>query len=333
MKTQSFIEFYSEYFYRIPPTQKPHVGAGYTVGTFSRGCAMSRLASASRSDTLRQRLVAAFDHPIPQYGLSAFYKFALTLAAMLVVMLPLVYIAIMALVGYGVYYHAVNHTGLLTVTGTRYVRARVALFFLYLAPIVGGVLVIGFMLKPFLAPRRSRDVGPTLTANDEPLLFDFIARLCRKLGAPFPRRIEVNCDANAAAGFRRGWLSLFSNDLVLVIGMPLAAKLDVAQLAGVIAHEFGHFRQRTTMRLSYIIRSVNGWFARVVYERDSWDASLHECFYSGVWQLSALCWLLRGFVWLTRRILWALMMVSHTITCWLSREMELDADRAQAVIA
>ena len=28
------------------------------------------------------------------------------------------------------------------------------------------------------------------------------------------------------------------------------------------------------MRLTYLIRSINGWFARVVYERDEWDETL-----------------------------------------------------------
>ena len=36
-----------------------------------------------------------------------------------------------------------------------------------------GAILIGFMLKPFLAPRVDRVIGPTLLREDQPLLFDF----------------------------------------------------------------------------------------------------------------------------------------------------------------
>ena len=99
-----------------------------------------------------------------------------------------------------------------------------------------------------------------------------------------PKRIDLDCQLNAAAGFRRGFASLFGNDLVLVIGVPLVASFNVREFAGVIAHEFGHFTQGFGMRLSYIVRSINGWFARVVYERDAWDMLLES------WAMEAEDW-------------------------------------------
>lgn len=53
---------------------------------------------------------------------------------------------------------------------------------------------------------------------------------------------------------------------MLTIGLPLVAGLSLQQLAGVLAHEFGHFSQGAGMRLTYIVRSINAWFLRVVYE-------------------------------------------------------------------
>src|SRR6185436_11492365 len=103
-----------------------------------------------------------------------------------------------------------------------------------------------------------------------------ISKICDTIGAPAPKRIDLDCQLNAAAGFRRGFWSMLSNDLVLVIGLPLAGTLSTREFAGVIAHEFGHFTQGAGLRLSYLIRSVNGWFARVAYERDAWDVALEE---------------------------------------------------------
>jgi len=100
---------------------------------------------------------------------------------------------------------------------------------------------------------------------------DVVDRICEEVGAPQPKRIDVDCNVNASAGFRRGMLSMFGNDMVLTIGLPLAAGLTLQEFGGVLAHEFGHFSQGLGMRLSYLVRAIIHWFVRVVYQRDQWD--------------------------------------------------------------
>jgi hypothetical protein len=115
--------------------------------------------------------------------------------------------------------------------------------------------------------------------------------------------------------------------------MPLAAGLSVRQLGGIIAHEFGHFRQGTAMRMDYLTRSVNNWFARVVYTRDGWDQALINGVNSEIGYIALFCLLMQLAVWLTRRVLWVLMLVAHGVSCFMSRQMEYDADKAFAMIA
>ena len=81
------------------------------------------------------------------------------------------------------------------------------------------------------------------------------------------------------------------------------------------------------MRLSFIIRSINMWFMRVVYERDAWDERLEYLSQSIDIRVSWVLYLARLFVWLTRKILWLLMMVGHLVSGFLMRQMEVDADR------
>ena len=108
--------------------------------------------------------------------------------------------------------------------------------------------------------------------------------LAEQTGAPMPVRIDLDCNLNASASFRKGASSLLSNDLVLTIGLPLVAGLNLRQFVGVVAHEFGHFSQGFGLRLSYLVRGINVWFARVVYERDAWDVALEE------WSMEAEDW-------------------------------------------
>ena len=282
---------------------------------------------------LAQQIEAAFEQPIPKPRLSEIYQIALLITTLLVVALPLIYIAMIVGVGYGVYQYAIHGMEWVGLSDGASTRAGRMQLFAYIAPLGMGVVLIGFMIKPFLAPRIDRVVGPTLSREDQPLLFDFIERLCVKLGAPVPKRIEVMADVNAFAAFRRGWLSFFGRDLILSIGLPLAAGLSVRQLGGIIAHEFGHFRQSTAMRLNYLTYSVNNWFARVVYTRDGWDQALMDGVNSGVGYVMAFCLLMQLAVWLTRRVLWVLMTLSHCVSCFMSRQMEYDADKAFAAIA
>ncbi len=288
------------------------------------------------ADEFGRQVLGAFQGELTPRPPSLLYRMGIVLVAIMMVLLPLVYVGLTVGVAYLVFLHAtVWGPSLLSESqrgGGR--KQGAALILLYLGPLVAGSVLVLFMLKPLLAKKPARPNSRKLEPDAEPLLFEFIALLCRKVGAPFPRQIEVDCEVNASASFRRGWISLLSNDLVLTIGAPLVAGLSLRQFTGVLAHEFGHFAQGAGMRLTYVIRSVNAWFARVVYERDAWDEQLDAWSKNlPLRELQIVIWFTVFLVWLTRRILWALMMVGHAISCFMLRQMEFDADRFEAWLA
>jgi Zn-dependent protease with chaperone function len=229
----------------------------------------------------------------------------------------------------GVYWHAVHDVAILEGRGGG--RGRLLL---YLAPLIIGIILILFMVKPLFA-RRMRKTHPlTLNRAEEPTLHDFVDRLCEIVRAPKPTRIDVDTAVNASASFGEGSLSFLRHDLVLTVGLPLVAGLNLRQLTGVLAHEFGHFAQGGAMRLTYLIRHINNWFARVVYERDSWDDWLANASHDGGhWGITLVVALARFFVWVTRWILWILMFMGHVVSSIMLRQMEYDADRYEARVA
>lgn len=283
--------------------------------------------SLSEQERLQQ-LQEKFQESIPRVRTGFFYQIGLLIVATFVLLLPLVYLGLIGLTGWAVYYHAVEHTGIVRVAG----GGRAAFFMLlaYITPIFCGVVLIFFMLKPLFARRVKDERRRTLTRQGQPVLFEFVDKICESVRAPKPKRIDVVFDVNAAASFRRGFLSFFSSDLVLTVGLPLVAGVTEQQFAGILAHEFGHFTQHLAMRLGWCINKVNSWFERVVYERDAFDYWLsesveeHESILSLLFLMAVLC------VSLTRLILFVLMMVSHAMSCMLSREMEYNADQHEA---
>jgi Zn-dependent protease with chaperone function len=317
------------------PRSQPFPGS--RLSTARRGVESSRSlqeAPARRRET-RIETASGFadDHPllgrfrrrIEPVAVTGGYRIALALVAAAMVVLPLLYLALIALAGWATALWAYHGFFLIAGRGGLWLR-----LLLYGGPLAVGVIVVAFLVKPLFAPRPKAAEPLRLERGREPLLFAFVDRLCEVVGSPRPREIRVDCAVNASAALRRGLLSLGRDDLVLTIGLPLAEGLTVEQLAGILGHEFGHFAQRSGMALSFVIRSVNHWFERVVHQRDAWDEALVEQSRSGDFRLRVVAAVARGGVWLARRVLWVLMVAGHALSCLLMRHMEFDADRYDA---
>ena len=256
------------------------------------------------------------------------YKLALAIVAIGMVLLVAAYVSLILLTAYGVYYHLRHEAFLVQSAGGNAVSLG-----LYLGPAIAGAILLFFMVKPYFAGIPELPPRYSLTRESDPVLFAFIDKICQLVRAPLPSRVDVDCQVNASAGFRQGLRSMRGNDVVLTIGLPVAAGLSMEEFAGVLAHEFGHFAQGAGMRLTYVIRATSGWFARVVYERDEWDLKLHNAAHRLDLRLGIFLHFTRFCIWLSRRILWVLMHVGHAMSCFMLRQMEYDADSYETKLA
>lgn len=260
--------------------------------------------------------------------LSFFYQLGLLLVAGAMLVLPVIYLALIVAAAWGVYWYAVHAYAPIMAwpIGWRLVLIKV---FCYLTPLFAGGILVLFMIKPLFAPRGRRNQPLALNPAVEPQLYTFIHRICLAVGSPAPARIDLTTDLNASASFKNAG-SLFTNELVLTIGLPLVVGFTARELAGVIAHEFGHFRQGVAMRMSWLINTINIWFARVVHGRDGWDEKLDDLASeaeSGYVTFAVL--LAQLSVGMSRLILRVLMMIGFAISGFLSRQMEFDADQCE----
>ena len=274
------------------------------------------------SAPLYDQLLRALDGAPRPTRTALVYRVALVLQAVFVVLLPLAYVALVGLCAYGVYWWGVNASSVIPdVQDKGDVLGRYA-------PLVIGSILVFFLLKPLLAPRGQRHEPNTLRPEDEPLLFDFVAKLAHAVGAPMPSRIDVDLQVNASASFARGLRSFAGGDLALTVGLPLVAGMDARQLTAVLAHEFGHFAQGAGMRSYYLTATIQNWLYRVAFERDAWDERLERASHSG-WAgtLVLVLWFARGGVWISRKLLFVLARLGDLSASWLSRQMEFDADK------
>ena len=269
-----------------------------------------------------ETLERSFSGSIPGIKVSLGYQLALLLVTLVMILLPILYIGIILLAGYGVYYYAIYGGSFVLELKGWFLKLIV-----YGAPIVSGVVMILFMIKPFFAKFSNESSKKELTRDEEPVLFSFIEMICNAVGAPNPQKVMLDYQANASASFSNGFFSFFTNNLTLTIGIPLISHMSITQLGGILAHEFGHFAQGTAMRLNYIIYTVNMWFYKAIYLRDSWDERLERWSKEADFRIAAILWTARGSLWATRKILWLLMKIGHMVSSFMSRQMEYDADR------
>ncbi len=269
---------------------------------------------------------------LPEISLG--YRLSLLAVGAVMILLPLIYLGLAVAVAGSVFFFAAHAYLALGATSNGPFQV-LALFPFYVAPLVAGILLTLVLIKPLFAPRRREPEVFSLEQPDAPELFALIGWICRSLQAPLPSRVDLSCGVNAGARLRGGLRRRLDGDIVLSIGLPLAAGLNASQLAGVIAHEYGHLSRGKAMRADYFIQQINRWFYDAVYEPDVWDLYLREkCDEENQeWLLVSFLYVVRAGIALGRAVLWVLLMAGNVVSSFLSRQMEFDADQYELKIS
>ncbi|WP_338237311.1 M48 family metallopeptidase [Persicobacter diffluens] len=177
----------------------------------------------------------------------------------------------------------------------------------------------------FSASEKDNPQRIEIKEQDYPELFEFIRQLTRDTKTPFPKRIFLSPEVNAMVFYNSSFWSLFfpvrKN---LEIGMGLVNAMTVSEFKAILAHEFGHFSQKSMAVGSYIY-TVNRVIYDLVYEYDKWDNALARWAETGgIFGFFALVtsWFVEG----VRSMLRFAYNIINKSYMKLSREMEYHAD-------
>jgi Zn-dependent protease with chaperone function len=146
------------------------------------------------------------------------------------------------------------------------------------AGIVGLAVMFAWFMVKFIFKTRKNENPQRIQVfeKDHPQLFAFIRQLAKETGSPFPKKIFISPDVNACVFYNSSFLSLFLPvPKNLEIGLGLVNSVNMSEFKAVIAHEFGHFSQKS-MKLGSYIYTVNHMLYNLVYEYDSWDHTLEK---------------------------------------------------------
>lgn len=196
-------------------------------------------------------------------------------------------------------------------------------------PFVAGVLsaLLGaFLLSALFFIKTGGDTKSNeITAQDEPELFAFLNALADRVGAPRPHRVFLSPRVNAGVFYDLSFVNLLlPTKKNLDIGLGLVNSLTLSEFTAVLAHEFGHFAQRSMAvgRWVYTAQQVAG---QIVVARSWLDKLLAGL--SGIdLRIAWIGWLMRLIVWSIRSLLDTAFRLVVLAERALGREMEFQAD-------
>jgi Zn-dependent protease with chaperone function len=193
--------------------------------------------------------------------------------------------------------------------------------------LVGSSLLLFIFLVKGLFKQQKAD-NPShveIQEKEQPQLFQFIRRLCRETRAPFPKRVYLSPELNAAVFYNTSILSLFlPTRKNLLIGLGLVNVVNLSEFKAVLAHEFGHFSQ-SSMKLGSYVYTANRILADLVFARDWLDELVAQAQRSDH-RVAIFAWLLTAVIWVLRKLLDVIFRVINFLNSALSRQMEFNAD-------
>ncbi len=194
--------------------------------------------------------------------------------------------------------------------------------------LVGGcaAFLAIFMAKAlFFIKRGSHSEDLEISAAEHPHLFAFLHRLADEAGAPKPHRVFVSARVNAAVFYDISLVNLLlPAKKNLEIGLGLVNVLNLGEFKAVLAHEFGHFAQRT-MAVGRWVYTAQQVAAHIIAQRDALDRFLIGLSSTDL-RIAWIGWMLRLIIWAIRSLVELLFRVVILAQRALSREMEYQAD-------
>ncbi|PUB34799.1 Zn-dependent protease with chaperone function [Elizabethkingia sp. YR214] len=193
---------------------------------------------------------------------------------------------------------------------------------------MGGIVFV-FLIKFLFSVSKDNYEKIRVTKEKEPALFQLIEETYQQVGAPAPKHVFLTTDVNAFVSYDSSFWSMFLPvKKNLTIGLGLINSTTVSELKSILAHEFGHFSQRS-MKVGSYTNQAQKMLYDMLYNNEkffkniSGFAGVHAIFYLFV---MIAVYFIRGIQWLLAR-LFDLLFSKHLS---LSRQMEFNADAIAA---
>lgn len=189
-----------------------------------------------------------------------------------------------------------------------------------------GIFLLIYLVKFLFSKHKiDRSGMMEITREEEPVFFEFVRKISAETGTRFPKKIYLTTEVNASVFYDSSFLSMFfpvrKN---LHVGLGLVNSSNISELKAVIAHEFGHFSQRSMKAGSYVYQ-VNRVVHDMLYNNAGYSnvisgfARTHGAFYLAAYATGYM-------IGLVQKLMAYMYNFVNLRNQKLSREMEFHAD-------
>lgn len=129
-----------------------------------------------------------------------------------------------------------------------------------------------YLIKPlFSFHKDEKQTRVEVTRETCPKLFEAIEDVAKGVGTKMPKHVYLTTEVNACVFYNTTfWSIFFPVRKNLEIGLGLFEGLSTEELKSIIAHEFGHFSQKS-MKVGSTVYVANSVICDLINTNDSWD--------------------------------------------------------------
>lgn len=196
--------------------------------------------------------------------------------------------------------------------------------------IIAAIMIVIFLFKFIFSSTKFNDEGLVeIQRKDHPKLYAIIDEIVLKVGTDFPKKVYLSNELNASVFYDSSFMSMFfPTRKNLHIGLSLVNLMSEDELKGILAHEFGHFAQRT-MKVGSYIYNFNKMVYHMIYENDFLNKQMEKA--SNLHHIITICMLLAKYIMMANiYLLTKLFILVRKQYMALSRQMEFHADEVAA---
>lgn len=207
---------------------------------------------------------------------------------------------------------------------------RSILFFLFVFLTI-DFLAVALLIFIFMFFFRKQTVDRSgwieIARESQPKLFELIDSISKKLDTNFPNKVYIGAGVDAMVFYDSNFRNLFiPSKENLMIGLGLVNSMTDCEIKTIIAHEFGHFTQRSLNVFSYI------YIENQIIYKMLMDEEFYHHLILEFSKMGRFSWFI---IYYSRLIRWILRNAYNVVLknyMALSREMEFHADEVSAGI-
>ncbi len=208
-------------------------------------------------------------------------------------------------------------------------RSGVYIIFLFILIVFIAIILLVFIWTFFFRKYTvDRSGWIEIFKDEQPKLFEIIESISKQIETNFPQKVYLGSGVEAMVFYDSNFRNLFfPSKENLMIGLGLVNSMNESELKAILAHEFGHFTQKSLNVYSYVYIE-NQIIYKMLIDEEFYQTLLNKFLVVG-----RFSWIV---IYYSRVIRWILRKAYDVVSksyMALSREMEFHADEISARVS